>query len=1020
MPALEAVAQSEDKFRPDKPTLTPPASVKLPKFDDASSSDLSDLEDHEDADLGEILPDHYYGSGKIPVFKPTMDQFRSFKKFIDKINKYGMKSGIIKVIPPKEWREAMPPLDEAVKAIKVKNPITQEIAGSSGIYRQANIEKQRSYNLPQWRQLCEGSEHQPPARRGERRRNQPAAARAAAGANSTRATRQSARARKTSQAPSVLGVGGPAPALDAVPSGHDPPTPTSPNDPTKDEEGAKASTTVVEAQPAPEDDELGEAELASPGKGKGRQPKSVSSRRKYNRRAAADHVDEAAFEQFDYRITNHDDYTPERCEELERHYWKSITYNSPLYGADMPGSLFDPSTTSWNVAKLENLLDVLGQEVPGVNTAYLYLGMWKSTFAWHLEDVDLYSINYIHFGAPKQWYSISQEDARRFEAAMKRVWPGDAKTCSQFLRHKTYLISPTLLQSQFNIRVNRLVHHEGEFVITFPYGYHSGYNLGYNCAESVNFATESWLEFGRVAKKCNCTDDSVWVDVDEIERKLRGEIIEEYLETDDDVDADADADADDDGSSALAASDLPTPPASSVDGKSKPSARKRKTGRAAAPRPAIKRIRVRIKDRPKEPCVLCPNDIPSEQLLPADNGKEAHRLCALYIPETYVQGAPGAEMVYNLDHVDKARLDLKCHFCRQRRGACFQCSAAKCIRAYHATCAAAAGVLVDMRDIVVVGEDGQETADVGIDFRCRYHRSKRAKNLDGDVLEESQSIRDFARVLQVGDVIQMQYFQGGIFAGAVVENRVSEHMVLVDLLPRGDRVEVEFKWILVPDAAEINKIRLPASPQAKRKRLRLPSAKRPVAGAVPGDSVDNTHPVLAWHDPHTVDLPPNADQVPVDFSKPNSTWHYLGSTSTEARAQYTEDPQKAQHNAASNFLGPGKARTPAVTPSPATIAARRVRYPQPSPASNTGAHQAPGQAWALPAASVTSALAPPPAPSYAPPAPPASPVPLPTLCPDCPCQMPASAFVVPPCPACACQLVPGVGTSGGDEVRPQV
>lgn len=92
-----------------------------------------------------------------------------------------------------------------------------------------------------------------------------------------------------------------------------------------------------------------------------------------------------------------------------------------MYGADMPGSLFDDSTTEWNVAKLENLLDVLGQAVPGVNTAYLYLGMWKASFAWHLEDVDLYSINYIHFGAPKQWYSISQEDARRFEAAMRSM-----------------------------------------------------------------------------------------------------------------------------------------------------------------------------------------------------------------------------------------------------------------------------------------------------------------------------------------------------------------------------------------------------------------------------------------------------------------------------------------------------------------------------------------------------------------------------------------------------------------------
>lgn len=33
----------------------------------------------------------------------TMDQFRNFKRFIDKVDKYGMKSGIVKVVPPTEW-----------------------------------------------------------------------------------------------------------------------------------------------------------------------------------------------------------------------------------------------------------------------------------------------------------------------------------------------------------------------------------------------------------------------------------------------------------------------------------------------------------------------------------------------------------------------------------------------------------------------------------------------------------------------------------------------------------------------------------------------------------------------------------------------------------------------------------------------------------------------------------------------------------------------------------------------------
>ena len=33
----------------------------------------------------------------------TMAQFHNFKRFIEKVDKYGMKSGIVKVIPPTEW-----------------------------------------------------------------------------------------------------------------------------------------------------------------------------------------------------------------------------------------------------------------------------------------------------------------------------------------------------------------------------------------------------------------------------------------------------------------------------------------------------------------------------------------------------------------------------------------------------------------------------------------------------------------------------------------------------------------------------------------------------------------------------------------------------------------------------------------------------------------------------------------------------------------------------------------------------
>ena len=95
-------------------------------------------------------------------------------------------------------------------------------------------------------------------------------------------------------------------------------------------------------------------------------------------------------------------------DELERKYWKNLTFNSPTYGADVPGSIFNDDVNEWNISRLDTILKLIDEEygvnIDGVNTPYLYFGMWKATFAWHTEDMDLYSINYIHFGAPKTWY----------------------------------------------------------------------------------------------------------------------------------------------------------------------------------------------------------------------------------------------------------------------------------------------------------------------------------------------------------------------------------------------------------------------------------------------------------------------------------------------------------------------------------------------------------------------------------------------------------------------------------------
>lgn len=104
------------------------------------------------------------------------------------------------------------------------------------------------------------------------------------------------------------------------------------------------------------------------------------------------------------------------------------------------GSLFTDETTSWNVAHLPSTLSRLipsaDSGLPGVNMPYLYFGMWRATFAWHVEDMDLFSINYIHFGAPKHWYAIPQGRALQLENTMR------SKYCSTLVACRLMLMKP--------------------------------------------------------------------------------------------------------------------------------------------------------------------------------------------------------------------------------------------------------------------------------------------------------------------------------------------------------------------------------------------------------------------------------------------------------------------------------------------------------------------------------------------------------------------------------------------------
>lgn len=77
-------------------------------------------------------------------------------------------------------------------------------------------------------------------------------------------------------------------------------------------------------------------------------------------------------------------------------------------------------------------------------------------FGWHKEDLDLYSINYLHAGAPKFWYSMDLDSNIDFENLARSKFGESFRECNEFLRHKTTLIEPTVLIKN-GVRLHKIV-----------------------------------------------------------------------------------------------------------------------------------------------------------------------------------------------------------------------------------------------------------------------------------------------------------------------------------------------------------------------------------------------------------------------------------------------------------------------------------------------------------------------------------------------------------------------------------
>uniref|UniRef100_A0AAR2LDF5 [histone H3]-trimethyl-L-lysine(4) demethylase n=1 Tax=Pygocentrus nattereri TaxID=42514 RepID=A0AAR2LDF5_PYGNA len=160
----------------------------------------------------------------------------------------------------------------------------------------------------------------------------------------------------------------------------------------------------------------------------------------------------------------------------------------------------DYANSGWNLNNMpvleQSVLAHINADISGMKVPWLYVGMCFSSFCWHIEDHWSYSINYLHWGEPKTWYGVPAHAAEQLEAVMKKLAPELFDSQPDLLHQLVTIMNPNVLM-EHGVPVYRTNQCAGEFVVTFPRAYHSGFNQGYNFAEAVNFCTADWLPMGR-------------------------------------------------------------------------------------------------------------------------------------------------------------------------------------------------------------------------------------------------------------------------------------------------------------------------------------------------------------------------------------------------------------------------------------------------------------------------------------------------------------------------------------------
>jgi hypothetical protein len=318
----------------------------------------------------------------IPVFRPTAEEFSDFSKYVTSIEPIAEQYGICKIVPPEGWRPRVSSYDDL--NIEIPCPIRQFVHGKQGVYQVVNV-MEKPMTLAQFKQASDE----------QFAKCFPKSKREGSDAEKFDIEELERRFWKnlTFHAPlygaDMLGT-----LFEDESEEGDAEHASKENDDAENG-GAEGEIDVVQVEIANDE---------PPAKGK---KKSQQQQRSPKRKRGAD--------------TDAADST--------------ATAPAP---APAPASSEIAKRNAWNLGHLDTLLSQrLGKLLPGVTSPYLYFGMWKSLFACHTEDMDLYSINFLHFGKPKVWYGVPSAQKHRVDQVAR------VPLCSRSLRAPRLLASRT-------------------------------------------------------------------------------------------------------------------------------------------------------------------------------------------------------------------------------------------------------------------------------------------------------------------------------------------------------------------------------------------------------------------------------------------------------------------------------------------------------------------------------------------------------------------------------------------------